>query len=284
LAAELWQTSANEHDRQETLCRAMQGGDQCRQFLFLDVLELVLPGYFENYKIFVDLLNSIKIADPAIGATLRTAGNETTTGTDTVSSSITGASNAIVIGPGAATHFTLAAPASASGGIAFSFTVTALDQFDDVATGYGGTVHFTSGDSQATLPPDAPLTNRTGTFSATFRTPGSQTITATDTVNSAITGSPAISSVAAIPTLGTWSFLLLAVGLAAVAVRTLRLRVVACVDRATAGTTRWPRASLRSFLSPVVASWGRVSVPTTTWALVRTGDRKPDGGLAGRDR
>ena len=213
----------------------MQGGDQCRQFLLLDVLELVLSGYFENYKIFVNLLNSIKIPDLAIGATLRTAGNETTTGTDTVSSSIAGASNAIVVGAAAATHFTLAAPASASGGIAFSFTVTARDQFDNVATGYGGTVHFTSSDSQATLPPDAPLTNGTGTFSATFRTPGSQTITAPDTVNSAITGSAAISSVAAIPTLGTWSFLLLALGLAAVAVRTLRLCVVACVDRRLLG-------------------------------------------------
>jgi hypothetical protein len=27
-----------------------------------------------------------------------------------------------------------------------------------------------------------------------------------------------------------------------------------------------------------------VSVPTTTWALIRTGDRKPDGGPAGRDK
>jgi hypothetical protein len=162
----------------------------------------------------------------SFGATLRTAGNQTITAADTVSSSITGTSNAIVVGPGAATHFTLAAPESASLGIAFSFTVTARDQFDNVATGYGGTVHFTSSDPQATLPPDAPLANGTGTFSATFRTPGSQTITATDTVNGAITGSAAISSVAAIPTLGTWSFLLLAVGLVAVAVRTLRLRPV----------------------------------------------------------
>ena len=42
--------------------------------------------------------------------------------------------------------------------------------------------------------------------------------------NGAITGSAAISlAVATIPTLGTWSFVLLALGLAAVAVRTLRL-------------------------------------------------------------
>ena len=162
----------------------------------------------------------------SFGATLRTAGNQTITGMDTVISSITGTSNAIAVGSTAATHFTLTVPASASIGVAFSFTVTARDQFDNVATGYGGTVHFTGSDPQATLPPDAQLTNGTGAFSATLRTPGSQTITATDTVNAAITGSAVISAVATIPTLGTWAFLLLALALAAVAVRTLRLAAV----------------------------------------------------------
>ena len=90
------------------------------------------------------------------------------------------------IGP--ATHFTLSAPASATAGTAFSFTVTALDQFNNPATGYAGTVHFTSSDGAATLPANSTLTNGVGTFSATLRTAGSQTITATDTTTSSITG------------------------------------------------------------------------------------------------
>src|SRR6266704_2095084 len=125
-------------------------------------------------------------------ATLKTAGSRTITATDTVSSSITGTSGAITVSPAAATHFTLAAPASATSGVAFSFTVTAQDQFNNAATGYSGTVHFSSSDGAATLPVDSTLSNGTGTFSATLKTAGSQTLTATDTVTASITGSATI--------------------------------------------------------------------------------------------
>jgi YVTN family beta-propeller protein len=160
-------------------------------------------------------------------ATLRTAGSQTITGTDTTNPSITGTSDAIVVSPAAATHFSISAPASIAAGAPFSFTVTALDPFDNVATGYGGTVRFTSSDPQATLPANATLTNGVGTFSATLRTGGNQTLTATDTVNGAITGSATIAASAVpVPTLGTWAFLLLAMLLATVAVRAIRARQV----------------------------------------------------------
>jgi autotransporter-associated beta strand protein len=156
-------------------------------------------------------------------ATLRTAGSQTISARDTANSSITGTSNAIVVSPAAATHFSISAPTAATG--AFSFTVTALDAFNNVATGYTGTVHFTSSDPQATLPADATLTNGVGTFSATLRTGGNQTLTATDTVNSSITGSITISATPVpIPTLSTWVFLLLAVLLATTALRALPSR------------------------------------------------------------
>src|SRR5207249_3284389 len=51
---------------------------------------------------------------------------------------------------GPATHFAVSAPASATAGSAFSFTVTALDASNNIANGYAGTVHFTSSDGQAT--------------------------------------------------------------------------------------------------------------------------------------
>jgi len=89
---------------------------------------------------------------------------------------------------GTATHFSVSAPSSATAGTSFSVTVTALDSGNNTATGYTGTVHFTSGDGAATLPANSTLTNGTGTFSATLNTAGSQTITATDTVTSSITG------------------------------------------------------------------------------------------------
>ena len=121
-------------------------------------------------------------------ATLNTGGNQTITATDTVVGSITGTSNTIAVGAGAATHFVVSAPASATAGSAFSFTVTAQDQFNNTATGYAGTVHFTSTDGQAVLPANSTLTNGTGTFSATLKTAGNQTLTAADTVTPSITG------------------------------------------------------------------------------------------------
>jgi hypothetical protein len=86
-----------------------------------------------------------------------------------------------------ATHFEVIAPSTVATFQAFNFTVRALDPFNNTATGYAGTIHFTS-TSQGNLPPNSTLTNGFGTFSATLNTLGNQTITATDTLNASITG------------------------------------------------------------------------------------------------
>jgi hypothetical protein len=129
-------------------------------------------------------------------ATLRTAGSETITAADTVTSSIAGTSNQISVPSPGATHFAITAPASATAGTAISFTVTALDVNNNTATNYAGTVHFTSIDGSAVLPANATLTNGTGTFTAALRTAGSQTINATDTVTSSITATSSSITVA----------------------------------------------------------------------------------------
>jgi hypothetical protein len=138
-------------------------------------------------------------------ATLDTAGNQTIKATDTVTASITGTSNTIAVSAAAATHFNVSAPGSATAGSAFSFTITAKDQFNNTNTGYAGTVHFTSSDGGAILPANSTLTNGVGTFSATLNTTGSQTITATDTVTASIVGNvvvvvSAAGAIAGIPT------------------------------------------------------------------------------------
>jgi Bacterial Ig-like domain (group 3) len=89
--------------------------------------------------------------------------------------------------PGLASRLAITVPPSALPRTAFNFTVTAYDTFGNQATGYGGTVHFTSSDPGATLPANATLINGAGTFSATLVTPGTQTMTATDTVNNGLT-------------------------------------------------------------------------------------------------
>ena len=92
-------------------------------------------------------------------------------------------------------HFAISAPATATAGAPFNFTVTALDAFNNTMTGYAGTVHFTSTDAAAALPADATLTNGVGTFSAILKTAGSQTIAATDTTTSATTGTSGVVAV-----------------------------------------------------------------------------------------
>ena len=124
-----------------------------------------------------------------LSVTLKTAGSQTITATDTVTVSIAGTSNSVTVsGAAVATHLTVSAPTSATLGTAFNVTVTALDATNNTATTYSGTVHFASTDGQAMLPANSTLTNGTGNFSATLKTLGSETITATDTVTVSITG------------------------------------------------------------------------------------------------
>src|SRR5205085_2935732 len=121
-------------------------------------------------------------------ATLKTAGNETLAATDTVTGGISGTSNSIAVSAAAATHFTVTAPTAATAGAAFTLNVVALDQFNNTATGYGGTVQFTSTDARAALPSNSPLSNGFGSFTATLKTAGVQTLSATDITTSSVTG------------------------------------------------------------------------------------------------
>jgi hypothetical protein len=80
-------------------------------------------------------------------------------------------------------------------GVAFSITVTALDSFGNLAMSYRGTVHFSSTDGSALLPGDYQFTGAdqgVHTFTVTLNTLGSQTVTATDTLQSHITGSATV--------------------------------------------------------------------------------------------
>jgi hypothetical protein len=130
----------------------------------------------------------------AAAVALKTAGSQKVTASDTSNGSVTGTSAAVTVSPANATHFALSAPASVSVGVAFSFTVTALDDYGNVATGYVGTVHFTSSDGLAVLPVDYTFQASdagVATFQATLNTTGVQSLTATDTKHKTITGEDA---------------------------------------------------------------------------------------------
>ena len=113
------------------------------------------------------------------------------------SGSTAGTGVSLTVSPAPVNSFGVTAPASATEGASFSFTVTALDPFGNTVTGYSGTVSFSSSDAQASLPGNHTFTTGAGndngvhTFSATLNTEGSKSITVTD--GSSITGSVSIS-------------------------------------------------------------------------------------------
>ncbi|HEV3078233.1 MAG TPA: FG-GAP-like repeat-containing protein, partial [Gemmataceae bacterium] len=123
---------------------------------------------------------------------LQTAGSQSVTVTDTGIAPLTGRQSAILVTPAAASVLGLnSATSSVTAGAPYSFTVTAFDPYGNTATGYLGTVHFTSSDGQAVPPPDYTFTDAdkgVHSFNVTFNTAGSQSVTATDTVTASITG------------------------------------------------------------------------------------------------
>lgn len=126
--------------------------------------------------------------DRTFSATLKTAGIQQLTATDVG----TGESFSISINvlPTAVSKFTVAGfPSPTIAGESHEFTVVAADKYGNVATGYTGTVAFTSSDTNAILPPNYTFTAEDQgrrTFVATLLNTGtSRSIVATDTVTSA---------------------------------------------------------------------------------------------------
>ena len=127
--------------------------------------------------------------------TLKTAGSQSITATDTVTGTITGTQSGITVSPASASVLAVSGfPSSQTAGSAGSVTVTAKDAYGNTATGYLGIVHFTSTDGQAVLPVNYQFVSgdsgiHTFTNGVTLKTAGTESITATDTVTGTITGS-----------------------------------------------------------------------------------------------
>ena len=124
-------------------------------------------------------------------AVLKRAGTQFLQVTDTLSSSLTGADNGIVVTPAAVSHFIISGPSSVTQGVGFKITVSAVDDFGNVNVAYRGKVHLSGTDSKAG-PQDFTFSNNDNgvhIFSYTFDTLGIQTLTILDTSNSSIFGS-----------------------------------------------------------------------------------------------
>jgi hypothetical protein len=115
--------------------------------------------------------------------------------------------------PGPAVSFQVDAPANVPAGTPFDVTITALDAYGRVASGYTGTLHFTSADPYgATSPADYPFTaadHGAHTFpgGASLYTAGTWDVTATDsasgitgTASVTVTPAPAVALIITAPT------------------------------------------------------------------------------------
>jgi hypothetical protein len=113
-------------------------------------------------------------------ATLITVGTQSLTVAD-AAAGLSATQNPITVAP--RSFLVSGFPSPTTAGDSGSFTVTARDALDNVATGYRGTIHFSSNDPQAVLPADYTFTsldNGTHTFVAILKTAGTRSLTAAD--------------------------------------------------------------------------------------------------------
>ena len=134
------------------------------------------------------------------GVILKTAGTQSVTATDTKTATIKGSQIGIVVNPAAVKTLVVSGLSSPrTAGTIGSIRVTATDAYGNrIYPGNGvpsylGTVHFTSSDAAASLPADytfAPADNGTHAFVANviLRSPGTWSVTATDTTTASLTG------------------------------------------------------------------------------------------------
>jgi Domain of unknown function (DUF4214) len=132
-------------------------------------------------------------------ATLKTVapgimGTQSIMATDTATGSIAGSQEGITVNPAAAKSLML------YGGLGLPVTagapttegVVAQDAFGNTATGYSGTIHFTSSDPKALLPADFTFTPAAAGqhfFDITLSSAGTQSVSTADTTDPSITGS-----------------------------------------------------------------------------------------------
>ena len=141
----------------------------------------------------------------SFSATFKTAGIQSITATTSPVAVTSGTEGNIFVEPAAAETLVLSTSGNPTAGVPFPVTVTAMDAYGNVATSYVGTIDFSSTDPAAEFPviyngnvyPTAvipasyivaPEQQGTGTFYVTFETSGTQSLTATDSKSSSITG------------------------------------------------------------------------------------------------
>jgi hypothetical protein len=130
-------------------------------------------------------------------ATLKKVGTQSISVTDTASSALVGSETGIAVSAGAAAQFRISAPSSVTQGVGFKFTMTVLDAYGNVVTGYLGKVHLSSTDAKGGTQDYtfSKSDNGVHVFSYTFNTLGLETLKIVDSATGAIVGSAVVNVV-----------------------------------------------------------------------------------------
>lgn len=130
--------------------------------------------------------------------TLKTAGTQSITVKDATDATILGTETGIAVSAAAAAQFSISAPISVTQGVGFKFTVTVLDAYGNVVTGYRGKIHLSSTDPKAGTSDYtfSSKDNGVATLSYTFNTLSLQTLTVIDTANSTVIGTALVNVLA----------------------------------------------------------------------------------------
>ncbi|HJV08709.1 MAG TPA: hypothetical protein VJ653_03485, partial [Acidimicrobiales bacterium] len=139
------------------------------------------------------------------GLRYATPGNQSVSAADTATPALRGDTAAVLVYAKTTTYFEVGAPTNANPGETFSVRVRARNDRNDVDTSYRGTIHFTSTDPAAVLPPDYTFTaadNGDHTFAGVaFAGAGNHSVAVNDTANATVRGRSSPTRVGAVTSL-----------------------------------------------------------------------------------
>ncbi|RYF08881.1 MAG: hypothetical protein EOO40_07650, partial [Deltaproteobacteria bacterium] len=123
--------------------------------------------------------------------TFKTAGSNMSLAVNDSGNALSASQSGITVNAGPLASFTVSGyPNPSVAGTGGTVSVASIDSYNNVATTYSGTIHFSSNDTQAVLPADTTLSSGTGSFSVTLKTAGaSRSIRVNDTATTSATGS-----------------------------------------------------------------------------------------------
>ncbi len=145
-----------------------------------------------DYQAALPGFTAFTIADAGVhvfSAALKTAGSQALTVFDWYNPTLTATQTGILVSAAAGSSLTATLLHGGIAGVAQSFTVTARDAFGNLATGYRGTVLFSTSDLLATLPANYTFTAADAgihAFNVTFKSSTGQAFSITDAANGTI--------------------------------------------------------------------------------------------------